>query len=111
MAVSSLVDAASLGLAIQSVLGVGAGRVAFGRSRSGSLWVLTGLSPAGRAAVCRLLTSQGFEVCRVGASVESRLEWLGFRGPAALESVVVPSLAEVFPLAPGSRSHRLLGAA
>lgn len=80
--------------------------VAFGRSRSGSLWVVTGIEAAGAQSFGRALAASGCEVVRGGCHLQSRRCWLAFTAP---ESVVL-SLASQLPLAGGSRKHRLLAA-
>lgn len=79
--------------------------VAFGRSQSGALWVLTGVSPARLSPLCRVLAAAGLAPSRAGCSLSSGRCWVAFGCSSA---GVVSSLAAVFPLAPGSRRHRLL---
>lgn len=81
--------------------------LAFGRSRSGSLWVITGVPAGAAVSFGQAIAGLGCSVSRVGCSVQSGRVWFAFSAP---ESVVV-QLAVELPLAPGSRSHRLLAGA
>ena len=107
VSLSVSVDSASVAAGVAAECR-GVGSLAFGRSRRGGLWVLTGVPVSCRLAVCRVLFGAGFEVCRAGSAVASGRVWLAFRGSEALESVAVPGFAALFPVAPGSRAHRLL---